>query len=298
MLRTHIMHARSHLRRFCQGRGVGHVALTILAPAAVALGCSAAGPGSTEQTFVVQPQDVVSHAGFNFGVRCQNDFENGWIPHIETYSMCDSFTSTMRQSGTQSFYYDLKDGPDYTAGAGFTAGSVEETDARSGGVDSVRLFLVDTHANAATAEDAQLGMWAQHEYVHSSALRLGSYAWILAVYGCDAFKTSDGHLWNRWIGAFAGGLKVGLGAHGIVYDDGPQKGGEFASRLENGEPVARSWNEAVWYANNNNTPTSATSGADAKDCWSRMGMSLSGVAAAPALRDGDIGYLCWSEWNS
>ena len=43
---------------------------------------------------------------------------------------------------------------------------------------------------------------------------------------------------DRWYPAYAGGLKVGLGAHDLVYDGNPQKGQEFASRMQDGEPIS------------------------------------------------------------
>ena len=97
--------------------------------------------------------------------------------------------------------------------------------------------------------------------------------------------------------AFGGGVKLLLGAHDLLYDGNSQKGTEFASRMQDGEPIGQSWLEAVWYADNSNHPSAAATGYNADDCWNRLGMNLQSVQTSPALRDGDIGYYCWVGWN-
>jgi Family of unknown function (DUF6345) len=112
-------------------------------------------------------------------------------------------------------------------------------------------------------------------------------------YACDTFQTSDGHFWDRWGPAYSGGLKIGVGAHDLVYDGNSQKGWEFAARMQNGEPIGQSWLEAVWYADNNNHPSVANTGVDSNDCSYRMGMDLESVQWMAPLRD----FASCSTWS-
>jgi len=143
-------------------------------------------------------------------------------------------------------------------------------------------------------------MWDFQTRAWSGTMRFGSAGKqlkVFATYSCDTLQTSDGHFWDRMGPAFLGGVKILLGAHDLFYDGNPQKGTEFASRMQDGESIGQAWNEAVWYADNDNHPSVAATGADSNDCWNRIGMNLETVQTIAPLRDGQIGYVCWAGWN-
>jgi hypothetical protein len=237
-----------------------------------------------------------SHAPMHVGVRCQDDFQGGWAATIDTYSMCGGyFIPTIRNTDWVDFYFNL-----HGAKVAFQTGDPNETCNGCGGADSVDFFLMNTHGGNWSSTDAVYGMWDWWSVASSANMRLGEAGQqlkIFATYACDTFQTSDGHFVDRWAPAFQGGLKIGLGAHDLVYDGNSQKGWEFAARMQNGEPIGQSWLEAVWYADNDNHPSVANTGVDSNDCWNRMGMDLESVQWLPALRDWQIGYYCWAGWN-
>ncbi len=247
-------------------------------------------------SFAVFANAGINHAPLHVGVRCQNDFQDNWAATIDTYSVCgDNFIPTIQRTDYVDFYFNL-----HGASVAFQYGNGAETCNGCGGVDSVDFFFLNTHGGNWSNTDAVYAMWDSWSVASSANMRLGDSGQQLKVfagYACDTFQTSDGHFIDRWYPAYAGGLKVGLGAHDLVYDGNPQKGQEFASRIQDGEPISNAWNEAVWYADNNNHPSAAVSGVDANDCWNRMGMNLASVQWTPALRDGQVGYMCWTGWN-
>jgi hypothetical protein len=249
--------------------------------------------------FTVSP--APAHASWHYpthmGIRCQNDFQYGWAPTIDTYSMCWDFISQIRTTDYVDFYFNL-----HGAAPAFQYGNGAETCNGCGGVDSVDFFLMNTHGGIASNNPDYAGyaMWDYYSIAWTPDMRLGSsgeQVKVLATYACDTFKTSDGHFWDRWGNAYRGGLKIGVGAHDLVYDGNSQKGTEFASRMQDGEPIGQAWNEAVWYADNNNHPSVANTGANANDCWNRMRTNMSSILYLQILRDSQIGYVCWSGWN-
>jgi hypothetical protein len=236
------------------------------------------------------------HYPLHIGVRCQNDFQSAWAPTIDTYSVCGgNFIPQIQSTDYIDFYFNL-----HGADVAINNGNGAETCNGCGGADSVDFFFMNTHGGINSNTDAGYAMWDYWSEAHSSFMRFGDKAKglkVFATYACDTFKTSDGHFWDRWHTAYAGGLKIALGGHDLVYDGNAQKGKEFASRMQDGESIANSWLEAVWYADNNNHPSAAATGVNANDCYGRMGMTLASVQTIPTLRDGQIGYVCWSGWN-
>jgi len=238
--------------------------------------------------------EIFPHSPMHVGVRCQNDFENNWANTIDTYSMCSNFIDTIKRSEWVDFYFNLHGGQ-----AAFRNGDATETCNPCGGADSVDFFLLFTHGGV-NGNYAAYAMWDFSTFAWSSDLRLGDSGQqvkVFATYACDTLQTSDGHFVDRMGPAFGGGVKLLLGAHDLLYDGNSQKGTEFASRMQDGEPIGQSWLEAVWYADNSNHPSAAATGYNADDCWNRLGMNLQSVQTSPALRDGDIGYYCWVGWN-
>lgn len=238
----------------------------------------------------------IYHSPMHVGIRCQDDFEGNWANTIDTYSMCGgNFLPTIQRTDWVDFYFNL-----HGASVAFKNGDPAETCNGCGGADSVDFFFMNTHGGNWSNTDAVYAMWDWWSVASTANMRLGEAGQqlkILATYACDTFQTSDGHFIDRWYPAFAGGLRVGLGAHDLVYDGNSQKGTEFASRMQDGEPIGQAWNEAVWYADNNNHPSVAVTGVNSDDCWNRMGANLASVQWTPSLRDGQIGYVCWAGWN-
>jgi hypothetical protein len=273
---------------------------TFLSLQFVRLFCSRILPVLAAATFfMIAPtpgQAEIRHTPLHIGVRCQNDFQNNWQNTIDTYSMCGgNFIPTIRSTDNVDFYFNLHGGA-----AGLTSGNGAETCNACGGADSVDFFLMNTHGGVLSYNEAAYAMWDQNSLGWSSLFRFGSAGkqlQVFATYACDTFQTSDGHFVDRWSPAFRGGLKIGLGGHDLVYDGNAQKGKEFASRMQNGEPIGRAWLEAVWYADNSNHPSMANTGVNANDCWNRAGATLGSVQTMPALRDNQIGYYCWAGWN-
>jgi len=230
------------------------------------------------------------HTPLHIGVRCQNDFQYGWAPHVDLYSMCNQFIVQIHYTDFIDFYYNLQGGA-----PAFQYGNGQETCSGCGGVDSVDFFFLATHG---FTDASGYVMWDYNSGAYLSSMRLGSsgkQVKVFATYACDTFRTYDGHFWDRWGNAFRGGLKIAVGGHDNLYDGNSQKGWEFAGRMQNGEAISQSWLEAVWYADNNNTPSAASTGTDANDCFTRLGMNLF-VGYVP-LRDGQIGSWCARGWN-
>jgi hypothetical protein len=236
----------------------------------------------------------VPHSPLHVGVRCQDDFQNNYDPNIDAYSMCSNFINTIKRTDWVDFYFNL-----HGANVAFVNGSPTETCNPCGGADSVDFFLMYTHGGIDPTQ-SRYAMWDFQTRAWSGSMRFGEGGQqlkVFATYSCDTLATSDGHFWDRMGPAFRGGVKIMLGAHDLLYDGDPQKGTEFASRMQDGETISNAWLEAVWYANNDNHPSAAATGIDANDCWNRMGMNLESVRTTAPLRDGQIGYVCWAGWN-
>jgi hypothetical protein len=235
------------------------------------------------------------HSPMHVGVSCQQGFQDNWLEAGDAWSRCSNFINTIRNSDYVDFYYNL-------AGAWvrFYSYRPEEPCDACGGADSVDFYFMNTHGGIYDWFTAQYAMWDQYSDAWTYYMRFGDKGRqlkVFATFSCDTFRTSDGHFVDRWAPAFRGGLKMGLGGHDLLYTGNTQMGVEFASRLQNGEPIGQAWNEAVWYADNNNHPSVANTGVNANDCWNRMGANMSTIQSIPALRDNQIGYYCWSGWN-
>jgi hypothetical protein len=239
------------------------------------------------------PASAGTHAPMHIGIRCQSDYQNNWNPTIDAYTMCgNNFKNTISSTDTIDFYFNL-----HGAVPAFVNGNGAETCTPCGGVDSVDFFLMYTHGGIESDTNAIFGMWDFQSLARTSPMRMDRLQ-VFVAYACDTFRTSDGHFWDRWGPAFRGGLKIGLGAHDLFWDGNPQKGKDFASRMQNGEAIGLAWLEAVWYADNRNNPSAVATGINANDCYRRAGANLATVQQIGAIRDNQIGYVCWSEWSS
>jgi len=230
------------------------------------------------------------------GTRCQQEFQNGWQPEaVDMWRRCGNFNGQIGPTDNVEFYYNLHGAQPVLEktndGCGWGCGSS----------DSVDIFYLSTHSGV-NSTTAFWAMWDQNSFALSSNMRLGDTSrqlMVLASFSCSALQTSDGGsaVLARWLGAFSGGLVMALGGHDLLYMGNPQSGTEFASRMQDGEPIGQAWLEATWYADNRNHPTAMATGADADDCWRRMGVSLPTLFGTRVLRDSQIGFVCWSSWN-
>ncbi len=238
------------------------------------------------------------------GVRCQSDFQNGWAPTIDVYGECDNFISEISPVDPVDFYFNL-----HGAQPAFYKGQAAETCNSCGGVDSVDFFYMSTHGGY-SGDQAAYAMWDASCpgsagwpgcVAETPSMRFGSagkQAKVFASFSCDTFYNADGLLPTRWGSAFAGGLKIGLGGHDLLYTgNDTQAGTEFAAYMRSNLSIGSSWLEAVYYANNSNNPAVANTGANSTDCWNRQGVTLGNVMSEKVLRDGSIGYYCWTNWS-
>jgi hypothetical protein len=241
----------------------------------------------------------------HFGVRCQSDFQNGWAPTIDVYGECDNFINEIDPVEYVDFYFNL-----HGAQPAFYYGQGAETCNGCGGVDSVDFFYMSTHGGE-SGSVAAYAMWDASCsgssgwpgcVAETPRMRLGSSGKqlkALATFACDTFANSDGMFWNRWGNAYRGGLKIGVGGHDLLYtSNDTQAGTDFAAYMRNNSPIGWSWLDAVYYANTSNHPTAANTGANSTDCWNRQGyLTVNNVVTANVLRDGQIGYYCYTNWN-
>ena len=242
----------------------------------------------------------------HFGVRCQSDFQAAWAPTIDVYTACGDFISEIQSVYPVDFYFNL-----HGAQTDFYYGQAGETCNSCGGTDSVDFFFMATHgtiannnanyAGYAMWDDACAGTNPPGCIAWTPSMRLGSSGKqlkVLATFSCDTFKNSDGLFVNRWGNAYKGGLKIGVGGHDLLYTgNDSQATTNFATYMLSGSSIGWSWLDSVYYANNSNHPTVANTGTNSTDCWNRQGLTVNNVMSATALRDGGIGYYCWTNWN-
>lgn len=238
------------------------------------------------------------HAPLHVGVRCQADYQDDWQPNLDAYRACTGFINEIAITDYVDFYYNLHGGT-----AGFTNGNSAEACNGCGGVDSVDFFLTVTHGGIAAndATYAELAMWDYYTNSFSQEWRFGDSGknvQVFSAFSSDIMKTSDGLFWARWGRAMAGGVKIVIGGHDLLYEDNDTGAlANFAYRLQVDEPIGSAWLEALWYVDNSNHPSEANTGVDANDCWNRASATMQSVQTMPALRDSQIGYVCWVGWN-
>jgi Family of unknown function (DUF6345) len=243
--------------------------------------------GSTQSATIYGPD-------YHFGVRCQNDFQNGWAPTINTYSQCDAFINTFTPSGeTEDFYFNL-----HGAAGAMTYGNPSETCTPCGGTDSTQIFYLNTHGGVCGSNCAAYAMWNQNTSAYVQNMVLGSSLQAFISYACDTHEVSDGNFANRWGNAFSGGLKASNGAYDLVYDGQTDIGQDFSNYLEwDEETMSGAWVNAVHFNDNSNHPLGASTGQNATDCWNRhTAMTLAGMNGLSAIQGGSIGYYCWTSW--
>lgn len=263
------------------------------------LGCSANSGTSAEkgeQQIESVTSDIVSQRTIQVGVRCQQDYQNGWqvdVGNNDVWSRCSNFYNNVRQTEIGAFYYNLH-------GAKPALERPDTCGWACGYADSVDFFYMNTHGGGSdSTTSSRWAMWDQYSTAYSANMRLGASGrenMVLATFSCQTHST-DAFTWNRWLPVFAGGMVVTVGGRDLLYSGQTQSGSEFADRLDNGEPIGQAWNESTWYADNSNHPGAIATGRDPNDCWNRMGTTFDTLFQTPILRDGAIGYMCWNYWN-
>jgi hypothetical protein len=104
---------------------------------------------------------------------------------------------------------------------------------------------------------------------------------------------------SRWGNAFAGGLKLAVGAHDLLWDGSDDSAlQDFATNIASGMAIGGAWLNAVYNDNNSNNPTVANTGSDKAECWTRQGVKASQIMSESPLRDSKVGYYCWTNWGS
>jgi hypothetical protein len=272
------------------------VAAILVPCAALVLGCE--GRQDAEDEDVASSSEAVYHAPLYVGVRCQQDYQNSWqsdVGNSDVWWRCSNFINQIQSTDTVAYYYNLVGAKPMWestySGLGWSYG----------GLDSVDVFYSNEHGGISGDGSAALWcMWDQGQFAYSTSMRLGQQSMGLSVFttfACDTMRTSDGKVINRWLGLFAGGLRVANGAHDLLYAGNNGSSADYVARMQNGETIGSAWLESTWYADNNNHPSIMNVGADGNDCWNRMGATLANIKTVPRLRDGQIGYMCWSGWN-
>ena len=238
------------------------------------------------------------HARMEVGLRCQQEYQNNWqldVGNSDVWRRCSNFNSQIGQTDNVRFYFNLH---------GAKAPLEKTSDGCGqgcGGADSVDFLYMNMHGGA-NSSSAFFDMWDQDSRAFTSNMRLGDDSrqlMVLATFGCSSLLLSDGNtnIINRWQPPFSGGLVLTAGGHGTLFSGNDQSATEFASRMQDGEPIGQAWLESTWYADNSNTPTFMNTGRDANDCFNRSKVSLPSLFATPILRDSAIGYFCWASWN-
>ena len=252
--------------------------------------------------FPITGERIVSartpHPRMLVGTRCQQEYQNNWqldVGNSDVWRRCGNFNSQISQTDDLKFYLNLhgaKPTLEKTSdGCGWACG----------GADSVDFYYTNTHAGV-NGSDAFFAMWDQNSWALSSNMRMGDTGrqlMVFATFVCNTLQTSDGvaNVLTRWVPPFSGGLVMTVGAHASLYSGNDQSATEFASRMQDGEPIGRAWLESAWYADNSNTPSVMNTGRDANDCWNRGNVTLPSLFGTPVLRDSAVGYFCWSSWN-
>jgi Family of unknown function (DUF6345) len=229
-----------------------------------------------------------------FATECQQDFQDKWLKTLPgTWDRCKWFNQELNDTDLHHYYYNLDGAKDRWEDA-----------ADQWFMDDVDLLYASTHGGAWTNPTMSVwSMWNYKTRANSTSMRLGDESWnlsVLATYACETFKTSDGNHWKRLGPMFKGGLRFGLGSHDKVYsgDTTNEVGEDFADGLQKGKSFKYAWKDgnSDWWVDND--LTAMTTGANADDCHNRRAnMKWQNFRNFPALRDGQIGWRCWSKWD-
>lgn len=266
-----------------KNRGMGSAAL-LVALTVIAAGCGGRElpPEGDAPSVATSTQGI---AGMTFGTMCQQEFQNDWLGSLpNTWIRCGGFNSRFDDVATQSFYYSLGG-----------AKPVWETTYSPWYLDSVSLFFASTHGGAWSGT-AAYAMWDAYSHAFSKYMRLGTNLSILSTYSCQTLLP-DAEIVTRWLPVLAGGLPIVTGSHGSLYasywtDD---IGEDYANNLANGWSVKDAWFDGLWDAWTPQDVAVLSDGRTASECYARKdGITAYNAQSQLRLRDGAIGYMCWT----
>jgi hypothetical protein len=266
-----------------------------LAGTAAVIGCAAystdeiSSPSVTEQA-LLRPQ-------LRFGVRGQDSYDANWCSTLgNAWNNCWGFISQLSSTDTNAYYYNLVGAKSTFETTGDSWGDAY------GSLDVVDMFFGETHGGNWGANS----VWAMYEngsVAYSTSMRLGDNAAqtngglsILSTLSCDVLAVSDGGAWTRMGSVFSGGLRVATGGWDLLYD-AAGIGQNYAQRLQNGEAFGSAFASANLAMASSAHPGVMTVGQNDSACYSRLGMTIDNVLNQDRLRDGSIGYVCWTTWN-
>jgi len=228
-----------------------------------------------------------------FGTGCQRDYENNWqttLPYA--WNRCGGFNNELDDTDTKVFYYNL-----HGAKWWWETGGDQLT------LDNVHLFYGSSHGGAWSTSSVW-AMWDQDQLAYSSSMRLGDEAYglsIFSTYACETLKFSDSKMWTRMGPIFRGGLRYATGSHDKVYDSltTDEVGEDYADDLQKGKTIKYAWRDgnSDWWASQDLTVMAT--GTNSTDCHARRdNMKWQNFNAHSRLRDGQIGYYCYTYWNN
>jgi len=243
-----------------------------------------------------------AEAAARFGTYCQQDFQNGWqVTTPYTWARCSAFNNELATTDFKIFYFNLSNKKYYLERFGDHQPGLDSA-------DDVDLLFINTHGGAFTNPvTAAYAMYEQGQLAFSTEMRLGDSAWwggglaVLATYSCKTLKVDDNSLVARWAPALRGGLKMILGSHDLVWDSSTtdEVGEDFADDIQHQMSFKSAWSSALSDWSVDQDVAVVATGANAGDCWSRMdNMKWQNYGGYPFLRDGNIGYTCWTWWDN
>lgn len=241
--------------------------------------------------WIVLPDSAEAQA--RFGTGCQKSYENGWQTTLDhVWKRCGWFNDELDDTDHKIFYFDLHGAEWWWEGPG---------DQLS--LDNVHLFYSSTHGGAWSTKSVW-AMWDDGSLASSADMRLGDESYglsIFSTYACKTLKFSDDKMWARMGPIFRGGLRYATGSHDLLYDSvtTDETGEDFADDLQKGKSIRFAWKDANsdWWVDND--VTVMTTGTDSSNCLSRRsGMKWQNFGGYARLRDGKIGWYCYTYWNN
>ncbi len=240
-------------------------------------------------TITSSPAEAVAR----FGTGCQESYQNGWLTTLSyVYERCSGFNNELDDTDTKVFYYSLVNAKGWWEFGG-----------DQGTLDNVHLFYGSTHGGTSSTA-SRWTMWNQNTRAFSTSMRLGDESYgtsIFSTYSCETLKFSDGKMWTRMGPIFRGGLRYATGSHDKVYDGitTDETGEDYADNLQKGKTIKYAWKDANSDWATSQDLTVMATGTNSSNCHSRRdNMKWQNFGSYSRLRDGQIGYYCYSYWNN
>ena len=231
----------------------------------------------------------LANAG-RFGTECQRDYQNGWRATLDhSWERCSWFNDELNDTDTQVYYYDLHGAKPWW----------ENTNE----LDQVNLVYVNTHGGG-WSDKSVWSMWDSFTRADSLAMRLGDQSYgasIFSTYACETLKFNDGKQWTRMGNIFRGGLRIATGSHDKVYDSVTtnEVGEDYADNLQKQLTIKYAWKDgnSDWYVDQDITVMAT--GTNQSSCHARRdNMKWQNFTSYSRLRDGQIGWYCYTYWDN